>query len=218
MRRVRRLWVWIGALGTLWVGAPAAAYAQTFESGVKVGIAVTGLPHAGEVFDQVAGVTSRETSSKIGLTGGGYVRFTLWGRFGFQPEALFVMKGVKLEETGGGTLSARFNYLDVPLLVHFHRPINSETSGYLLAGPSFGIRLGSSATLDASGKTTDVDINPTRLDLGLAFGGGIEWGRYLLEMRFTGVGTDIADSKFTHADSLRNRTFSVLAGMKLPSR
>ena len=194
-----------------------SAGAQTFDRGVKAGIAVTSVPLAGEVFDQVAGQTSRDSSSKVGVTGGAYIGFPLASRLSFQPEVLFVMKGVKLSETSGGTFSARMHYLDVPLLVRFRAPVNSQTPVYLFGGPNFGIKLGSSATLEATGNKVDENINPAlkTLDLGFAVGGGIERGRYMLEGRFTGGITDIAAASFPHPDALRNRTFSVMVGLKL---
>jgi hypothetical protein len=206
----------IGALGT---AAPAAA--QAFDAGIKAGIAVTGLPHAGEVFDQVVGHPSSETSSRIGLTGGGYVRFPVTDEFAFEPEALLVMRGVKMTEaSGGGNVDVRVYYIDIPLLARYRKSINTDTVGYLLAGPNFGIKIGSRAKLDAAGQTIDEDVSPAlkTLDLGLAFGGGIERDRYLVEGRFTAGVTDVASGSFPHLDSVRNRTFSVLFGYKLRPR
>jgi hypothetical protein len=219
MQRAKRVCVWLGALS---VGLPAVVGAQTFEAGVKVGVAITGVPHAGEVFDQVAGLPSNESSSRLGLTGGGYVRFPITDRFGFQPEALFVMKGVELYQAAtGGTLSARVNYLDIPLLMRFRVSSTASTDptmvGYVLAGPSFGIKVSDSAKLDAPGNTKDLNVDSAlkSLDLGLAFGGGVEFKNYLVEGRFTAGLTDVASTTYTHPDSLRNRTFSVLFGIKI---
>ena len=219
MQRANRVCVWIGALC---VGLPAVATAQTFEAGVKVGVAVTGLPHAGEVLDQVAGPASNESSSRVGLTGGGYVRFPIAERLAFQPEVLFAMKGVELYQAAtGGTVSARMNYLEVPLLIRFRTTSTASTDpayvGYVVAGPSFGVKMSSSAKFDAPAGTKDLDVDNAlkSLDLGLAFGGGIEFKHYLVEGRFTAGLTDVASTTFSHPDSLRNRTFSVLFGMKL---
>ena len=219
MLRATHVWLAIGVL----CGTVPAVQAQTFEAGVKVGLAVTGLPHAGEVVDQIVGAPSGESSSKVGLTGGGYVRFPISDRLSFQPEALFVMRGVELNETAatGGTVSVRFNYLDVPLLIRYRATDSASTdpkvAGYVFAGPNFGIRMSSSAKIDAPGNTKDLDVDPglKSLDLGLTFGGGVECGRYLLEGRFSAGLTDVASTKYVHADSLLNRTFSILVGMKL---
>jgi hypothetical protein len=197
---------------------PSAAAAQNFEGGIKVGFAITSVPLAGEVLDQVVGQPSIESSSKVGLTGGGFVRFPMTDRLSFQPEALFVMKGVKLTEAAGaGTVSARLHYLDVPLLVRFRSMINPQVPAYVFGGPNFGVKLGSSATLKGLGQTTDIDIDRAlkTLDLGFALGAGIEQPSYFVEARFTRGITDIGDASFPHPDRLRNRAFSVLVGMNL---
>jgi len=214
------VWVLIGALGALTVGVPAPAGAQAFEGGVKIGLAISGLPNAGEVLDQVASSQSRESTSTLGLIGGGYVLFPITDRIGFQPEALFVMKGVNLDEVNGGTVSARMNYLDIPLLLRVRAPINSEVTGYFLAGPNFGILLSTSGQLETPGVTTNLNIGPAikTLDFGLTFGGGVEFRRFLIEGRFSAGLTDVAAASFPHPDALRNRAFSILAGMKLPPR
>lgn len=221
MRGTERVFAVVGVACMVMSGS---AGAQTFNAGVKGGIAVTSVPLAGEVFDQIADETSRDSSSKVGITGGAYIAFLLAPRLTFQPEVLFVMKGVKLSETNGGTFSARIHYLDVPLLVRFRARANSQTPVYLFGGPNFGIKLGSSAKLDAPGNTVSspgnsvsLDINPAlkTLDLGFAVGGGFERGRYLFEGRVTGGITDIANTSFPHPDALRNRTFSVMVGRML---
>ena len=110
----------------------------------------------------------------------------------------------------------------VPLLVRFRVPINSRTPVHLFGGPNFGIKLGSSATLQSSttlkapGKSVAQNINPAlkTLDLGFAVGAGIERGQFLYEGRFTGGITDIAAASFPHVNALRNRTFSVMVGRK----
>jgi Outer membrane protein beta-barrel domain len=207
----------LAGVGVACMVMSGSAGAQTFDAGVKGGIAVASVPLAGEVFDQIADETSRDSSSKVGVTGGAYIGFPLAPQLSFQPEVLFVMKGVKLSETNGGTFSARMYYLDVPLLVRFRARVNSQTPVYVFGGPNFGIKLGSSAKLEAPGNTVNEDINPAlkTLDLGLVVGGGFERGRYLFEGRFTGGITDIANTSFPHPDALRNRTFSVMVGRKL---
>jgi hypothetical protein len=214
MRRARRVWV----LGMcVCIATSGSAAAQTFGAGIKGGLAVTSVPLAGEVFDQIAGQTSRDSSSKMGLTGGAYISFPLANRLSFQPEALFVMKGVELSETAGGTFSARIHYLDVPLLVRYRTPLTSRNPTYVVAGPNFGIKLGSSAKLDVPGQTVDKNIGLAvkTLDLGLAFGIGIERRRYMFEARYTVGLTDIAAASFPHPDALHNRTFSLMVGYKL---
>ena len=214
MRRARRVW-FIGVVVS--VAMSGSAGAQTFNAGVKGGIAVTSVPLSGEVFDQVVKQTSRDSSSKVGVTGGAYIAFPLVNRLSFQPEVLYVMKGVQLSETSGGTLNVRLHYLDVPLLLRFRTPASTQGPVYLFAGPSFGIKMGGSATLETPAQTSDVNIETAlkTLDLGFAFGGGVERGRYLFEARVTFGLTDIGAASYPHPDALHNRAFSVMAGLKL---
>jgi hypothetical protein len=196
----------------------STAYAQqTIGAGVKGGVAITGVPNSGEVLDVIVGRTSQESTSRVGLAVGGHARFPITDRIGFQPELLFVMKGVKLDEVDGTSASLRVNYFEFPLLAHITFPISGyEAVPFLIAGPSFGVRAGSRITSDAPGGI-DQDLADTlkSLDLGLVVGGGFERGRYSLEARFTAGLTDIANTAVPHPDSLRNRAFLVMAGLKL---
>jgi hypothetical protein len=213
--RLTRCALVVTALCAGWSGV---AWAQKVETGVKVGVDISGLPNGGELIDQIVGQPSRETTSRIGLIGGGYARFPISNNVGFQPEMLFVMKGVKLDEADGGSVSVRINYLEFPLLARYQTSLSSAITGFVVAGPSFGLKLNSSAKLDSTAGSTDVDVSQglRSLDLGVAVGGGIVWNGYILEARYTGGLTDIADASFPHPDSLRNRAFAVTIGMKLP--
>jgi len=215
-RHVLSLLIFVGAAV---LAQPAAAGAQTFEFGVQVGLAVTSMPHAGQVFDQVVGLQSSESSSRLGLAGGAYIRFPITPTLGFEPGALYVMRGVELtERSGKGTVDVRIHYLDVPLLVRWRIPLGSDYTSNVFAGPSFGIKLGSSGKLEGPGGSIEANVDPAikSLDVGLAFGLGIVRQQYLFEGRFTAGLTDVASTSFPHDDSLRNKTFLLLVGMKLP--
>jgi hypothetical protein len=194
-----------------------ALHAQTVTSGLKLGIDFAALPNAGEIIDPIVHQTSVDTASKVGLMVGGFVRFAIRERLAFQPELLFVMKGVKLDEAAsGGTVSARVNYLEFPLLARYAAPVHSGTA-YVIGGPSFSIKASTSAHLDTSSQTVDENIDSAirNFDTGLTFGAGWERGRYLVEARYTLGLTDIATDTSPHADSLRNRVFGILVGIKL---
>lgn len=205
-------------IGALCLGIPAAATAQGMGVGIKGGVSVASMPLSGEVFDQIVGEQSIESSSKIGLAGGGYVRFPISRLFWFQPEALYVMKGAKLTEiAGGGTLSVRVHYVDVPLLLHYRVRPDQRNPGYIFGGVNFGMMLGNSARLKGPGLAADVNIDPglKTNDVGIAVGGGVERGRFLIEARFTAGLSDVAAESFPHIHSMRNRAFVVLLGRTL---
>jgi hypothetical protein len=202
------------------VVAAGSASAQTVRAGVKGGVALTSIPLAGDILDQISGTESDDVRAKVGVTGGGFVEFVLNERFSFQPELLFVMKGVQLDLPGEtGQVTAALNYLEFPLLGRFSATLTDVLKGYIFVGPTFGVTVGTDSTFDSAAGTEDLNIDPAfeRRDFGLTFGGGLERdGRYLIEARYNLGLADIATDIFEHDDALRNRAFSVMIGIRLP--
>jgi opacity protein-like surface antigen len=196
--------------------AASVSHAQTVQAGVKVGIDFSSLPNAGQVIDQIVKIPSTETSSKTGVVLGGYVMFPLRDRLAFQPELSFVMKGVKLNEGSAGTVTTSLRYLEFPMLIRYALALDKQT-GYLLVGPTFGVKASTGAKLDGASQSADYNIDPAirTFDAGLAFAGGIEYNRYLFEVRYTQGLTDVGTDVYPHADSVKNRVFTILAGIRL---
>lgn len=196
--------------------AAAAASAQTITSGVRAGIDFGTVPHAGQVVDQVAESGSVDVSAKTGLTGGGFVQIQIDDRFSFQPELLFVMKGVKLTQAGNaGTVTAGVTYLEFPLLARYTNFVTGDSRGYVVVGPTFALVAATKADLTGPDATRELDIDNAvgNRDIGLAFGGGLESGRYVIDLRYTLGLSDIASATYEHADSLRNRVLAITVGM-----
>ena len=199
--------------------AAASAAAQTVTAGVKGGFALNSIPNAGQVIDQISGVESVDVSAKSGLAGGGFVQFAFNEQFSLQPEMLFVMKGVNLDlADNAGDVTAKVNYLELPLFMRFNQSLNDTLRGFVMAGPAFSVKVGTGATLDGVTGTSDFDIDPAigSRDFGLAFAGGLEWEKFLVEVRYVLGLTDIATDIYVHEDELRNRTFSIMVGLRLP--
>jgi outer membrane protein with beta-barrel domain len=196
--------------------AASVSHAQTVQAGVKVGIDFSSLPNAGQVIDQVVKIASTETSSKTGVVLGGFVTFPIRDRLAFQPELSFVMKGVKLNEGSAGTVTTSLNYLEFPMLLRYALALDKQT-GYVLVGPTFGVKASTSAKLDGPSQSTDYNIDPAirTFDAGLAFAGGIEYGKFLFEVRYTQGLTDVGTDVYPHADSVKNRVFAIQAGIRL---
>lgn len=195
----------------------ARADAQTLTAGVKAGVVFSSLPNAGEVLDQVVRQRSTETSSRVGVAFGGYVTWPIADAWVFQPEMQFVTKGVKLTEANGaGTVAARINYLEFPLLARYRMTVDNQRA-YVAIGPTFGVKAGTSAHGDGAGLPSDVDIDPAirSFDGGLAFAAGVALDRYSVEVRYTQGLNDIATDLYPHTDSLKNRVFTVSVGVQL---
>ena len=193
----------------------ATIHAQTITTGVRVGFDFSSMPNAGEAIDQVVRRPSTETSSKTGALFGGFVTVPLWNQLSVQPELQFVMKGVNLNEAAGaGSVSARVRYLEFPVLLRYTVPVSDHT-GYVLVGPTFGVKAGTSGQLSGPSQTADVNIDSAirSFDGGLAFAGGLEYNRYLFEVRFTQGLNDVAAESFPHADAVKNRVLSISAGI-----
>ena len=219
MRRAKRTALVCGAC--LMVAANAAA--QNVTAGVKAGFVLNSVPNAGQVIDQISGFESVDVSAKAGLVGGGFVQFAFNDRVSLQPEMLFVMKGVNLDlRDNVGTASAKVNYLEFPIFMRFNRSLNDTVRGFAMAGPSFGVKVGTGGTLNGSQGAVqgsrDFDIDPAieSRDIGLAFAGGLEWKRFMLEARYVLGLTDIATDIYVHDDHLTNRSFSIMVGLHLP--
>jgi hypothetical protein len=190
--------------------------AQTITAGVKAGIDFSSLPNAGAVIDQVVKQPSTETSSKVGALFGGFVTVPFWNRLAVQPELQFVMKGAKLKEAAaGGTITASIRYLEFPVLLRYAAPVGEHT-GYVLVGPTFGVKASSSAQLDGASQTADINIDPAirTFDAGLAFAAGLDYRRYVFELRYTLGLNDVAADTFPHADSVKNRNLAITAGIR----
>lgn len=219
MRRAKRTALVCGAC--LMVAASAAA--QNVTAGVKVGFVLNSIPNAGQVIDQISGYESVDVSAKTGLVGGGFVQFAFNDSFSLQPEMMFVMKGVNLDLRDNlGTASASVNYLEFPIFMRFNRSLNDMLRGFVMAGPSFGVKVGTGGELSGSQGAVegsrDFDIDPAieSKDFGLAFAGGLEWQKFMIEARYVLGLTDIATDIYFHEDNLTNRSFSIMVGLRLP--
>jgi hypothetical protein len=200
----------------LFVCCASTIQAQTITTGVKVGIDFSSLPNSGEVIDQIVKQPSTETSSKIGALFGGFVTVPFSNRLALQPELQFVVKGTKLNEAANaGTVSASIRYLEFPVLLRYTIPAGEQTA-YVMVGPAFAVKAGTSAQLDAPSGTSDVAIDPAirTFDAGLAFAGGLEYRRYFFELRYTQGLTDVATDTYPHTDSVKNRTITIAAGIR----
>ncbi len=147
------------------------------------------------------------------------MQFAFNDQFSLQPEMLFVMKGVNLDlEDNIGSATAKVNYLEFPIFLRFNRTLNDTVRGFVMAGPSFAVKVGTGGTLDGVQGTSDFDIDPAigSRDFGLAFAGGLEWQKFLVEARYVLGLTDIATDIYFHEDALRNRSFSIMVGLRLP--
>jgi len=196
--------------------AGTGAAAQDLSAGVDAGLVLTSLPQAGEVFDQVARISTVDSSSKFGGMFGGFVTVPLTDEWSLQPEMQFVVKGVTLAQAGGGTAVASIRYLEIPILMRYAATFG-DYKGFLLAGPTLALKASTSAHVETASQTVDVNLDPAirTFDGGIVLAGGIDYQQYFFEARYTFGLRDVAVDAYPHADSIRNRAFAILAGIRL---
>jgi hypothetical protein len=177
-------------LAILLVARPAAS-APWVSFGAKAGI------YSSNTTEIPAGWP--QTSFKNGFAGGVYMDYAFNRFFSLRPEVLYVMKGLN-----GGIASsrmtvdysARFDYIEIPILATLTVVGRSHFSPYFFAGPGVGINLAA----DVDMKSTDPRTNQStsgssdwsgimnRTEFTFSFGGGCKYA--------IGLGGITADARF----------------------
>jgi hypothetical protein len=188
---------------TLGVAATPAA-AQT-AVGVKGGLVVSTL----KTVPDNAGVLDRH----MDWTGGVFVVPKHRARVTGQFETLYSRRGSKVDADvfGFGVGDIRLTYLDVSALARL-RAGDGDTAGYLIAGPTVGIKLDAEFVLFGLSPSIDGAFKDT--EVGITVGAGLESGRYLLEARYMHGLTNVVKAVDIAGLGAKSRVFSVLAGVR----
>ncbi len=172
--------------------ASTPAWAQV-GGGIKVGVNLATL----------SGFNDATTGQRVGLTAGGFLTVGLVPMLKFEPEVLFSMQGSKLHISTGGVTSdvtAKVDYVQVPLLLRIGNSGKSSASLYAVVGPSFGVLVRHQGVADQLKKT----------DVGAVVGVGVTVSRLLLEGRYTAGLTDFNRGGTVY----KNRVLSLLVGVQ----
>jgi hypothetical protein len=195
------------------------ASAQSLTVGVIAGAVFASQLHPGDALDRLSGTSTLFTAQKPGFDVGGFATWAVTEHLAFQPEVLFVKKGVKLNSTDNVTeVTVSVNYVEVPLLLRIGRAAGrTRSGGFALLGPSVGIRGARKAEIESSlggGRSLDISNVYKGTDVGLVFAGGVEIRHEIIEIRYTVGLTDIATSANPHVNAVKNRAFSLMVGHK----
>ena len=211
--------------------------------GAKAQVYVQGGVNLANITKTNSGGTDKNnllTSFNVGVLS----RFGLSPTFDLESGILLTGKGSKAERYfGNDYVKSKFNplYLEVPLNAIVKIPLNvkSTSSIFFNAGPYIAVGVGGKSTSDiqvagvqssSSNKIQFSNDNPftsqqddanynklKRFDYGLNFGGGIDFGKFLLKANY-GLGLAKINSTQTNNTSNDNnkfRTFSISAGIPL---
>lgn len=128
-----------------------------------------------------------------------------------QPEVLYSQKGASL---GAGQASVILDYLEVPVLARRSMTVFGHRL-YFAGGPSIALRLRARTRVVFDDVTEEIDTSDdvSRFDVGVAAGGGVEFGSLVFDARYTFGLTDIDKDKAADAKS-RNRVLSLTGGWR----
>ena len=107
-------------------------------------------------------------------------------------------------------------YLDVPGLGRFRVAQGSRASFHALAGVTMGIKLHAEQSVSFMGEsiTEEIDEGMSSFDLGLTFGGRVEIGRGLIDVRYTFGMLNLATESGPDGETIKNRSLSFMAGWR----
>lgn len=202
MRAISLRLLVFATVGLGFVEAPAAAQTAV---GVKGGPVVAKLktePDNGGVL-----------TNRVDWSGGVFIVPKRRARVTGQFETLYSRRGSKLDADvfGFGLGDIRLTYLDVSALVRL-RAGDGDTAGYLIVGPTVGIKLDAEVVLFGFSPSIDAAFKDT--ETGITVGAGLETGRYVLEARYMHGLTNIVKAVDVVGLGAKSRVFTVLAGVR----
>jgi hypothetical protein len=191
------------------VTSEAPAFAQdSVAVGVKGGATFTTLR-----FENEEEASTRTSDTRPGFIGGLFVVWPADRRLALQTEVLLSQKGGKFQ---GANFSGRttINYVDTPVLLRVSSARSGGTPVHVFAGPSFGFRVSGETRSTVEGRegVDEIDNDFKRFDLGLTVGAGVEFGRLVVDGRYTWGLVDI--DKQIDESTIRNRGFAFMTGIR----
>nr|MBN2277654.1 PorT family protein [candidate division Zixibacteria bacterium] len=218
---MRKLLLLVGIIMILCISASAQqTTAGITGKGIKLGIGFAGINTDYDELDEFL-------DSRVGFTGGAFMTYSLNRQFAVQPEILYVSKGAE-KDLFFVSAEWSIDYLELPVLLKYDLVPDGKVNPNLFIGPAFALLL--SSELRASSYSVDVTDVMKSMDVGLVFGGGIEYKRITFDVRYTLglMGTvDAADewNELTEAEpgdyyylesdpSVKNTNLSFMIGVK----
>jgi Outer membrane protein beta-barrel domain len=197
---------WLAAILTFTVTAPLFAQIPGF--GVKGGVNLATQQTSGED----AGDDGLETFPAA--VAGVFMTFPVASWLDLQPEVLYSVKGSRFAESGfSGT--ALIDYLEVPLLARVSRRGSGRMGFYAAGGPYAAFKMRARTRVKFGGSTEEMDIGEDveSTDFGLSIGGGIEFGSFVFDGRYSHGLKDV-DKDRSDRIQVTNRAVAVTAGFK----
>jgi hypothetical protein len=183
----------------------STAAAQGVSGGVKAGVNFATLSSDEE--------DSEDLGYRTGLIAGGFVTWPITANFAIQPEGLYSQKGAAIDMSGVEA-KIKIDYFEVPVLAVFSTH-SGGASAHFYGGPFVVFKVNTEATATFGGQTTseDFDEEIKDVDFGVAFGGGVEFGRLTVEGRYS-LGLSNINNQDLDESKVKTRTISLIAGVR----
>jgi len=154
-----------------------------------MGTALTAQAQGAKQFGIVAGVGFASMSgsdldgldlgTRTGFVGGFYVSLPVASRISIEPEVLYAMKGMKINNFD---ISLNNDYIEIPVLVKYN--FNDKGGPYLLAGPAVGFSISCNEESGSASISCSDDGLSTNTTFGGVLGLGFQKNRFGLEGRY----------------------------------
>lgn len=194
------------------------------------GAVAQGLPVPHPTFGVMAGVNLAKVSgdgltsadNRTGFLGGIFVTLHVTNSFAIQPEAIYSQKGFSDNSVPSADVTAKLDYIDIPVLLRYDIPVVGPIRPFFVAGPAFGLQVKcaieasgeeASASVDCDGlQDTEVEFRKKTFDLSGMFGAGLDFHlgghTLMLGARYEHGFSDVVEDA-----AVKNRTWSVVAGL-----
>lgn len=164
--------------------------------------------HAGMTFGNARTPVDISSSTYTGFLVGLKTELALAPIFSIQPEMSYSRRGVDLANAAGVRVSARYDSLEVPVLLKLRG--SSTVTPSLMTGPMATFNLSRNVDIVAGSTVGTVSFNPKTVDIGWVVGAGLDLGPFYASLRYNIGFVDINE---TSAD-WRSRGFQALAGLQ----
>lgn len=151
------------------------SYAQESHFGIKGGAAAYQLTSEFGDFETT-------TDRKIGFEAGIFGDFAISNIFSIQAEAVYVQKGGEESVDTFGNSSSTLSYVDVPLLLKIHAPLQGAVKPYIYGGGYAGYLI--EATSDDEETSEDITDFVDDFNYGLKLGAGVHIGSFVIDARY----------------------------------
>jgi opacity protein-like surface antigen len=201
-----------GAMAVVMAAAPASAQTAAGSRtksdgfGVKGGVVSSTLDL--EIPDFIV-----SADKQTGLTGGVFYGIRLFGPVHLDVEALVTTKGAKYDLDDFQN-EIRITYLEVPVLARVGFGRAGGFTAYVSGGPSLGLKL--KEVQKEGGDEIPVNDEVKTSDLGVALGGGVTFGSWIVDARYTLGLTDIVnvDAGGFAEPTAKNKALSLTLGYR----